>query len=663
MDFRTLLGLLVLTLTLGLLAPAAARDLERETASLLYEPDEVVTAMRTPEPALESPAIMTVLTREQIRALGVRTLPELLEFVPGFVPQRSVAGDWWPGPRGLLDSNRNFMVMVDGLSINNQFLSSPYWTYDLLDLSRFSRIEIMRGPGSALYGATAFLAVINCLTDPHPAVDGTLRTTIGTFNTRGIGLDRVFQAGRTRFDLRLSGSSSDGQSRFVPRDLYGNAGLTHDGFTKRDLLLKVSDPRGWTFLAHHVEGHREGYLGYSDNLNDQTFFRRSNDLFSLRYQRNLADGGELSATVFHNRFSDSEEAQIFPPGYTDPAGVLFPSGARGLSLSRDAATSVSLHWQAPRSRRHRWSAGAEVTAIDLAESAVHASLAFPTDPSRLAFLPGAYPPPERASNRSFTLQDDIDLGQTTRLVIGARQDHHSQYGHAFSPRVGLIHRWSARWTGKLLYGCAFRNPSFFERNSNPTLAPEHINTWETQLVGELANGWLTKVNLFSNRLTDRIESTVTTEACVNVDQTRFDGLELEVRKRFRASQELFANVSTVRRRQITRPEAIFPLLPHNKLNFGYSCRVAGFDTTIWGNFTSKWNRNVADPRPPLPGFRQIHLTVQKTGFPGLGDRVLLRVRNLLNRSFAYPPGVPGTLSLDDYPQPGREMSLEFSWDL
>ncbi|MBU1107248.1 MAG: Plug domain-containing protein, partial [Candidatus Riflebacteria bacterium] len=132
-------------------------DIEFESFSLLYEPEQAVTAMRALEPAVESPAIMSVFTQQQIRALGARTIPELLEFAPGFSPWRSVAGDWWPGPRGILDSNRSFMVMIDGVSINNQFLGTPYWTYDLLDLSRFRRIENIRGPGSALYGSNAFL--------------------------------------------------------------------------------------------------------------------------------------------------------------------------------------------------------------------------------------------------------------------------------------------------------------------------------------------------------------------------------------------------------------------------------------------------------------------------------------------------------------------------
>ena len=122
----TLLWKILFFCLISISVPSIGQDKELDSLSLLYEPGEIVTAAAIPAPPLESPAIITVVTREQMILLGVRTLPELLEFVPGFNPTRSIAGDWWPGPRGILDSNRSFLVMIDGTSINNQFLGSPY---------------------------------------------------------------------------------------------------------------------------------------------------------------------------------------------------------------------------------------------------------------------------------------------------------------------------------------------------------------------------------------------------------------------------------------------------------------------------------------------------------------------------------------------------------
>ncbi|HOY68707.1 MAG TPA: TonB-dependent receptor [Candidatus Ozemobacteraceae bacterium] len=650
-------------LMLGMAVPAMGADPELEALSLLYEPETVVTATRMPEPAIESPAIMSVFTAQQIQALGVDTLPELLQFVPGFNPWRSIAGDWWPGPRGILDSNRSFMVMIDGVSINNQFLGSPYWTWDLLDLSRFARIEIMRGPGSAVYGANAFLAVINCITDDQGAGTGYLKTTLGSFERRGIAFGRAFRASETLVDLNVSGESSDGQSRYIGADINGRSGLTHDAGTKNDLMLKVTNPHGLTFLAHHVEGDRDGYIGYFNNVNDKTRFRRSNDLLTLKYHRNLNDQAEITGRVFYNRFLDAEIAEAVSPGALfPPTNTVYPLGVMRHDHSRDAVWGADVLFKAAPAGRHRFSIGGERTFIDLAESAVHASSGSPADPTALAFIPGEYPEPGRMNNTSVFAQDDIFLAERLRLVIGARYDDHSAFGSTWNPRAGLIYRLNPRWTGKVLYGKAYRNPDFHEMAGNPGLKSENIRTTEFQLLGEPFHGWFTKMNLFVNQLRDRIQSTDSL-VYTNVGRTTFDGLEFETRKRFGGGQEVFGNVSTFRLRELSSPIAIAPDLPHNKLNLGYSFRMREYETCLWGTMTSRRPRNAADSRDALPGLNLVNMTIQKSGFPGPADRIILRVKNLLNAEHSMTPVYIGDGIFDEFPQAGRQISLEMVWDL
>ncbi|HNW35915.1 MAG TPA: TonB-dependent receptor, partial [Candidatus Ozemobacteraceae bacterium] len=587
----------------------------------------------------------------------------LLQFVPGFNPWRSGAGDWWPGPRGILDSNRSFMVMIDGVSINNQFLGSPYWVYDLLDLSRFSRIEIIRGPGSSIYGANAFLAVINCITDSSDVGSGYLKTTIGSFERRGIAFGNVWNAGRTVIDLDFSGESTDGQDRFIEKDRYGKSGATHDGYTKRDLMLKITDPRGLTFLAQHVEGHREGYMGYFDNLNGKTFYRRSNDMLTLSYRREFRNSAEFITRVFYNRFLDSEWAEaVSPGGLFATNGVTYPLGAMEEDHSRDSVRGLDFLYKAAPTGRHKFSIGGEKTFIDLAESAVYGSYDSPADPGRLTFLPGGYPEPEGMTNDSFFLQDDISLAERVRLVFGTRYDDHSVFGGTWNPRAGLIYRFSSRWTGKLLYGKAYRNPDYHEMAGSPDLKSETIRTTEVQLLGEPFDGWFSKINLFVNQVCDRIQSSNGMNYS-NIGRTAYDGLEFETRKRFSRGQELFGNISTFRLREMTTPLMIAPELPHNKINLGYSLNVNSYETCLWSTMTSRWPRNWADSRKSLPGLGLLNMTVQKRGFPGPADRIILRVQNILNTSYSMSPIYIGDGMLDEFPQPGRQMSLEMSWDL
>jgi len=655
---------LLFTILVILLAGSSigySADIEMESLSLLYEPENVVTAMRSLEPAIESPAIISVYTQKQIKQLGVRTIPELLEFAPGFNPWRSIAGDWWPGPRGVFDSNRSFMVLVDGVSLNNQFLGTPYWTYDLIDLSRFNRIEIIRGPGSAMYGANAFLAIINCITETDPAEKGSIRASIGSYDSKGIGLAKVFKSGQTTVDLSFSGSSRDGDSRPVERDVFGKSGFTRDGFSKKDFMLKITDERGYSFLAHHVEGGREGYIGYFENLNDKTFFRRANDLLSLKYQKNLANQSNYSVELFYNRFSDSEDAETLSPGVTSN-GVTYPSGVIEQDHSKDAIWGMNFLWKGPRKNRHQLSIRGELSWIELMESSVAASYASPNDPSQLSELPGAAPRPERFTNNSLTVQDDIRVSQRMRLVLDARYDKHSLFGDTLSTRAALIKRMNAEWTAKFLYGRAYRNPDFHEINNNRNLKPEKIDTYEFQLLGELFDGWQAKVNFFINNISDRIESPRLFLDYRNVSKTTIDGMEFEVKKRFKGNQEIFANLSTFRLRSETQPNVVAPGLPHNKLNLGYSVRSGDYCATIWSSISAVQPRNAADSRPPLSGRCVTNLTLQRFN-AGIADKITLKVRNLLNTYHSYVSVLNPAGVLDEHPQAGRELSLEMSWNL
>lgn len=641
---------------------ALCKDIELESLALLYEPENVVTAMRSLEPAIESPAIISVYTKKQIRDLGARTIPELLEFSPGFNPWRSIAGDWWQGPRGLLDSNRNVLVMIDGTSINNQFLGTAYWTYDLLDLSRFNRIEIIRGPGSAMYGPNAILAIINCITEINPPEGGKITTLIGNFDRKGVGVSNVFRSGKTLFDINFSVVNSDGDSKEISKDVFGKSGVTRERFSKKDFMLKISDLRGYTFLFNHVEGAREGYIGYFDNLNNKTFYQRSNDLLSLKHNRDLDNGANLSIELFYNRFNNDEDTEAVSPGAT-VAGVNYPLGVMENDYSDDAAWGMNVSWKSPKYNHHQFSIRGELSWIELIKSSIKTSYDSPGDPSKLTELTGVAPRSERFNNNSLTIQDDIRLDNKMRVVLDVRYDKHSLFGNNLSSRAALIRRLNNTWTTKFLYGRAYRNPDFHEINNNRNLKKEKIDTYEFQILGELLDGWLTKVNFFINNLSDRIESPKLFLDYRNIAKTTIDGVEFEIKKRFRCGQEVFANLSTFRLRSETIPSAVSPGRPHNKLNLGYTLCTKKFSGTVWGSFSAKTPRNVNDSLPLLPGRKIFNLTLHRNDGFEIADRITLRVRNILNSYLSYTPVTNPIGVLDEYPQPGREISLEMSWDL
>jgi outer membrane receptor protein involved in Fe transport len=187
-------------------------DVEDEFALLEEElaADEVESASKHRQSIFWSPSAVTVFTREDIRYAGVTRLADLLRRVPGFDVYQMK--DSWPlvGARSLTDESNNLvLVLVDGRETLVEFAGFAIWTGMAFDLEEIERIEVIRGPGSTLYGANAFAAIINITTvaeKPQSAAD--------VFIKGGeVGAYRLFGRVRNGWDLgdgRLSFSAGLG---------------------------------------------------------------------------------------------------------------------------------------------------------------------------------------------------------------------------------------------------------------------------------------------------------------------------------------------------------------------------------------------------------------------------------------------------------------------
>jgi outer membrane receptor protein involved in Fe transport len=135
---------------------------------LFFTPAETVTsAARHAQPLQHSPSAVTVFTKEDIQASGARTLPELLRQVPG-MDINLISPTWYSvGLRGgTLQMGDAVLLLVDGRDMTAEFLGAPLWTVLPCSMDDIERIEVIRGPGSSLYGANAYAGVVNVTTIP-----------------------------------------------------------------------------------------------------------------------------------------------------------------------------------------------------------------------------------------------------------------------------------------------------------------------------------------------------------------------------------------------------------------------------------------------------------------------------------------------------------------
>ncbi|MBT6225103.1 MAG: TonB-dependent receptor plug domain-containing protein, partial [Candidatus Scalindua sp.] len=216
--------------------------------AIFTEEEIVVSALKRPRTVLKSPAIMSVITAKQIKQMGFRTLIDVLRMVPGFYISMDETGEREIAVRGVLDdASQKIKVLIDGHSINDVWRGGAMWNFDDLPVENIKRIEIIRGPGSALYGQNAFLAVIDIITKDTEDIDGFQVTTSGgSFSTQNYNL--LF--GRELDGLKISGFldyfDTQGFSKKIEQDVLFPAaasrspGQSQNRKEKTDLNLRLS---------------------------------------------------------------------------------------------------------------------------------------------------------------------------------------------------------------------------------------------------------------------------------------------------------------------------------------------------------------------------------------------------------------------------------------
>ncbi|MCG8589452.1 MAG: TonB-dependent receptor plug domain-containing protein, partial [Proteobacteria bacterium] len=182
-------------MALALATPALAQDLSQEEftgfdlESLMNI--EVTSVSKKAQSLTEAAAAVYVVTAEDIKRSGVRTVPEALRMVPGVHVARMSGTRWAISVRafnGVFAAK--LLVLIDGRSVYTPLFSGTYWDAQDVVLEDVDRIEVIRGPGGTLWGANAVNGVINILTKSSKDTQGALITAGGGLTQRGFATVR-----------------------------------------------------------------------------------------------------------------------------------------------------------------------------------------------------------------------------------------------------------------------------------------------------------------------------------------------------------------------------------------------------------------------------------------------------------------------------------------
>jgi outer membrane receptor protein involved in Fe transport len=505
--------------------PKQAIDTISNDLEQLMKIEIVVAGSKRAQDPRDVPSFVSVVTAADIKEHGYRTLADVLRTLPGFYVSNDrnysyigVRGFSRPG-----DWNARVLLLLNGLRTNENVFDLAYIGEEFsVDVDLIERVEVIRGPSSAIYGSNAFFAVINVVTRPGSSVAGTeVATTAASFGTYSgrASYGHTFANG---LDLLASGTYSDGKGRNLYFPEYDapatNNGIAkgddHEGFRK---LLVTASKGNFSFQANNVSREKTLPTGsYSSTFNDPR--SRTTDglsLASLTYERTLANAATFSTRVHAGRYAyDGEYAySAFAPNKDNFVGEWW-----GLDI--DAARKIGSRQFLTYGAEYRDNFKMLQTNYDPEPYVLYSDIE------------------DKSTRWGAFAQDEIRLANPLMLYAGLRVDRYDGFGYATSPRAALIYTPSSTTTFKLLAGRAFRAPNDYELQYNqshlatvsPTLKPEHIETLELIAQRLIGGGVEISASAFRNRLTDllsrRPDPASGGQYLANVDEIHSRGIEL-----------------------------------------------------------------------------------------------------------------------------------------
>ena len=505
---------------------------------------EVISASRLGQKANRSPSSVSVLTAKDIRTFGWRTLSEALNGIRGLFTSNDRNYSYL-GIRGFLhpnDYNSRVLFMIDGQRMNENIYDGGYMAQEfMLDMDLVERIEFIPGSGSSIYGANAFLGLINVVTKTGHAVNGTqLAGEAGSFDTyKG----RVSYGKKLANGTDILASASHYDSGGV-ENLYfpefdapaTNNGIARNMDTERaDRLFSRIQYKEFTLMGGFVDRFkRVPTASFQGIFNDPDYFTDDRQFFgNLKYSKALTDKTSLQMKSFYQ-------------GYDYDATQAYDNG--GKVTNHD---SVSGRW---------WGGEAQLTSTFFDRQRLMMGLEYQYDQRQRQLNydtnPYAfYQDSNRHGHRvELYAQDDIQIFDDLIFSAGLRLDyHHMLKNLQLNPRLGLI--WSPldSTNFKLLYSSTFRAPNAWERDynifnnvANPNNYEERIKSYESVVEWHSATGLKLVGDLFYNNISQLLQQYIdpgygAIGPFVNIGDYHAFGVELEAEKRWDSGRLLKAS--------------------------------------------------------------------------------------------------------------------------
>ncbi|MCI0506604.1 MAG: TonB-dependent receptor [Gammaproteobacteria bacterium] len=648
------------------------------------------------------PGMMSVLHGKDMLARGVENVYQALGLLPGIEISRTNDGQPQILVRGIGKSF--FSAKVKFLLNSTPFNATLGAATTLLTLpiEQVERIEVIRGPGSAVYGEYASVGVINIITRKDDtalfgrANDLKKHSYGGMYSQQAPGKDLAFNISVSQ--VTADGGDVDAGPDILfgtPQESISNApGRINNKEDHKALLLDISY-KDYLFSWQRVEQGIGDYFGLANALpSDQQRIIRVVTMQSFELSRKWQINGDwnLKGTVGLLDFKlESDVNELFPAGFTvpnpapPPAAFTYPEGVLGGPNYDDDRYYVSADVTFNGAENHEWLLGADLSYIEQGETFVNRNydpddLTPITAPPSVVRLEGDENWLKEGLSRTVVglyAHDQYTVSEKLKFTMGLRFDHYDDVGSDVMPRLAGVYQIADKQTLKFQYARSFRPPTFLELytqnnlivEGNPDLESENVDTIEAAYVFN-DGSTVFRSTVFYFIVHDLIVIDSTINRYTNQGKIGTAGLELEFQQQITRTLKVDATLTSIHAEDDQTGEDVAGIA---KLAGNVALLLQPWPDYVFGlqlKALDDRKREPADSRPDLDGYSVLDVTLNMFNLGLRNLNLRTGIKNLFDNDVIYPAPLVsfplGTQQLrpaypDDYPQTGREFFLQVDY--
>ena len=654
----------------------AAPETETDDLSLIYgnkQMQSIATASGIPTPQNLSPSVTSILTSKDIERIGARRLTDVLEYLPGVHISSTRNGSNVIGFRGIYsESNAQVLILVNGIPVRNTLFGGKPFEWDM-PVKNISHVEIIRGPGSMLYGGDATTGVINIILKTGKELKGgDVGGFFGSQNTYEGWAEYGNQKGDFDYAFSMQGGTTNGFSGNIQQDAqtvidnqFGTHASNAPGFTNNgrgDIDARIDvGYKDWAKFRAGYQRFNQVQTGIGAALALDNTGYTNNDIYNLDLSLNnkITDALTNKTTFYFLGQNPSSDLNLLPVG---TFGGLLPLGAKNVVSGFQGTTGLTTQFNYTKINKHVLTGGTGLIYNWISDGSNKINyLITPNFVQQInlteASTFGADPllATKNRTNYYALAQDEWNFVPDWYLTAGFRYDYYSDVSPGLSPRLALIWNVNLNLTTKLLYSRAFRPPSFIEKNlpliAGTTIKPETVNTVEFQVEKKWSTDLISSINVYwfkqDNLITSTTTTTVTPIGYINNNPINGVGFESETQYKVNSNLNLSINYSY----HGLPTSTTTGIMPEHMIKSLINWEVTN-NWTIGSqlNWVGERSRPANDPRSNLSGYFTAGLTLSTKIAKPL--EFTLRANNIFN-TIAKEPSLNATLLPGDIPIYGR----------